>query len=83
MNVHLNPDLQAKLERWTAETGRSPEELIEEAMDSYFVELAHARESLDRRYDELRSGRTHLIDGADVLAQLRRKSEARRGERRE
>jgi hypothetical protein len=32
MDVHLtNPDLQAKLDRWVTETGRGPDELVEDA----------------------------------------------------
>ncbi|MEP6602038.1 MAG: hypothetical protein ABJB49_09560, partial [Nitrospirota bacterium] len=41
MEVHLtNPELQAKLDRWVTETGRGPDELVEDAMASYFDELA-------------------------------------------
>ena len=45
MDVHLtNPDLQAKLDRWVTETGRGPDELVEDAMAGYFDELArHAK----------------------------------------
>lgn len=82
MDVHLSPALQAKLAHWTAETGRGPDDLIEEAMAGYFDELAQVREMLDRRYDELKSGRVQPIEGAEALDRLRRKSELRRGESR-
>jgi hypothetical protein len=83
MQVHLNPDLKAKLDQWTAETGRSADELVEDAMTGYFDELAQVREMLDSRYDDLKSGKVRPIDGADALARLREKSEARRANRRE
>ena len=41
-------------------------------------EPAKIRETLDRRYDELKSGRVQPIDGEKVFAELRRKSEQRR-----
>jgi hypothetical protein len=36
MDVRLNnPDIQAKIDRWVAETGRGPDELIEDAIAGY------------------------------------------------
>ena len=33
MDVHLNnPEIKAKIDRWVAETGRGPDELLEDAM---------------------------------------------------
>ncbi len=41
MNVHVdNPDLQAQIDRWVSETGRSADELFLDAMAGYFDELA-------------------------------------------
>jgi hypothetical protein len=67
MDVHLtNPDLQAKIDRWVAETGRGPEELVEDAMAGYFDELARTQ-MLDSRYDDLKSGGAQPIDGEESL----------------
>ena len=82
MEVHLKPDLQAKLDRWSAETGRPADELVEEAMAGYFEELAEVRGMLDGRYDDLKSGRVRPIDGAEALTRLREQSKARRTEQR-
>jgi hypothetical protein len=58
MDLHLkNPDLQAKVERWAAETGRSADELAEDAIAGYLEGLAEVRATLDSRYDDLESGR--------------------------
>jgi hypothetical protein len=39
MDVHLNnPEIKAKIDRWVAETGRGPDELVEDAMAGYFEE---------------------------------------------
>ena len=45
MDVHFeNADLEAKIEHWVAETGRTRDELIEDAFAGYFEELARTRE---------------------------------------
>lgn len=76
MDVHLtNPDLQAKLDRWVAETGRRPDELVEDAMAGYFEELTRTRTTLDSRYDDLKSGRVKPIDGEEFFENLHRREE--------
>jgi len=66
MDVHLNnPDLQAKLDRWVTETGRGP----------YFDARARAREMVDSRYDDLRSGRVKPIDDEEFFENLRRRED--------
>ena len=82
MDVHLkNPELQAKVNHWVAETGRSADELVEDAMAGYFDELRQVREMLDSRYDDIKSGRVQPIDGEEAFARFRQKSEARRKNR--
>jgi hypothetical protein len=76
MDVHLNnPDLSAKLDRWVAETGRGADELVEDAMAGYFEELSRTRETLNSRYDDLKSGRVKPIDGEQFFADLRRRED--------
>lgn len=76
MDVHLNnPDLQAKIERWVTETGRRPDELVEDAMAGYFEELAQTREMLNSRYDELKSGKAKPIDGEAFFEKLRHRED--------
>jgi hypothetical protein len=79
MDVHLNnPDLQATLDRWVSETGRGPEDLVEDAMAGYFEELTRMRQMLDSRYDDLKSGRVKPISRDELLAYFREKSAAAR-----
>jgi predicted transcriptional regulator len=73
MEVHLNPDLQAKLDKLAAESGRPSDELIEAAVAGYCEELAQARETLDSRYDDLKSGRVRPADGEEFFENLRRR----------
>jgi hypothetical protein len=77
MEVCLTADLQARLDEWAAATGRSTDELVEDAIFGYFDELAQVREMLDSRYDDVKSGRVKPMDGADALQRLRNKSETR------
>jgi hypothetical protein len=78
MEVHFKPDLEKKLNDLAALSGLPPDELVQEAVAGYFEELAQAREMLDRRYDDMKSGRVKLISGDDVFERLRKKSEARK-----
>jgi hypothetical protein len=81
MDLHLNdPDLRAKLNRWVTETGRGPDELLEDAMAGYFDELTQVREMLDSRYDDLNSGRVKPTPRDEIVAHFRAKSAAARGQ---
>ena len=78
MDVHLNnPEIQAKIDRWVTETGRGPDELIEDAVAGYFEELTQTRQMLNNRYDDLKNGRVKPISGDEVVAHFREKSAAR------
>jgi hypothetical protein len=78
MEVHFNPDLQAKLDKLAAETGRPTGELVEDVVVGYFDELAGVREMLNSRYDDLKSGKVKPIDGEEAFARLKAKSNAQR-----
>ena len=72
-----NPELQAKVEQWVAQTGRSADEPLEDVMFGYFDELAQVRETLDSRYDDIKSGKVKLIPGEEAYARLMESIEAR------
>ena len=80
MEVHFNPDLQAKLDKLATETGRPTGELVEDVVAGYFDELVEAREMLNSRYDDLKSGRVKPISGDEVIARLHERSAARRSQ---
>ena len=82
MEVHFTPDLQAKLDRLALDTGRPAEELLQDALVDYFDDLAETRQILDRRYDELASGRVEPISGEEMKRRLRARSAARQAGRR-
>ena len=78
MEVHLNPDLEKKLNDLAAKTGRRTDELVEDVMTGYLNELVEVRGLLDSRYDDLKGGRVKLIDGEEAFARMREKSKRRR-----
>jgi len=81
MQVHFtNPELQAKVEQWVSETGSPAEELVEDVMVGYFDELAQVRQTLDTRYDDIKSGKVKLIPGDAVEAELRQRIAERRSQ---
>ena len=55
MEVHLNPHLQAKLNKLATERGRSTDELVEDAIVAYVDELAQTRDMLNSRYDDTKA----------------------------
>ena len=83
MEVHFPPELQTKLEPMARDTGCPSDELVENVVTDFFDEIAFTRETLDRRYDDLESGRVKLIPGDEVFARLRARSAARRAQHRQ
>src|SRR5271157_5607226 len=81
MEVHFTPDVEKKLNELAAQSGRAADELLQDALAGYFDELVRTRDMLDRRYDELKSGKVKPIPGDEVEAYFREKSAARRSRR--
>lgn len=76
MQLHLKtPELEARIERWSAETGRPADELLEDAVAGYLDGLAEVRKLLDSRYDDLASGRVRPIDGKIFFDSLRQRED--------
>jgi len=81
MEVHLSPDIQAKLEQLSSDTGRSKDEFVQDAIAGYFDELARTREMLDSRYDDAKSGKVRMIPSDEVEAHFAAQSRAHRSRR--
>jgi predicted DNA-binding protein len=75
MEIHLSPELEARLNEMSSKTGRAAEELVQDAMAGYLTDLADVREMLDRRYDEVKSGKVMPIDGEAFFESLRRRED--------
>ncbi len=78
MELTLEPVLAAKVEQWSAETGRPAGELVEDAIAGYFSELGELRSMLDSRYDEIASGKVQPLDGVEACRLIRERADARR-----
>jgi predicted transcriptional regulator len=78
VEVHFKPEVQAKLDRLARESGRPSDELVENVVADLLEDAAVTRETPDRRYDDLESGRVIPIPGEEAFARLRAKSAARR-----
>jgi len=78
MEVHFTPETEKKLKDLSTQSGRGTDDLVEDAMAGYFDEVVQAREMLNSRYDDLKSGRVKPIDGEEAFARLKAKTEAQR-----
>ena len=78
MEIHFKPDVEKKLTDFAAQTGRGPEELVQDALAGYLDELVHKRDMLDTRYDELKNGTVKAIDGEEAFSRLKAKTESQR-----
>jgi len=74
--MHFTPDIEAKLHMLVTETGRTADEVVEDALAGYFEELSQVREMLDSRYDDIKSGQVRSIDGEAFFENLRQREEA-------
>jgi predicted DNA-binding protein len=75
MEVRLKPETESRLQELAAQTGRAPDELVEDAMAGCLQELADTRQMLDSRYDDVKSGRVKPIDGETFFESLRQREE--------
>jgi predicted DNA-binding protein len=71
----FNPEVEEKLNALASVTGRGAEELVQDAVAGLLEEVAQAREMLDSRYDDLKSGRVKPIDGEQFFESLRRRED--------
>ncbi len=79
MEVHFTPETEKKLKDLAAQGGRgTAAELVRDVVEGYFDEITQAREILDSRYDDLKSGKVKPIPGDEVEAYFREKSAAAR-----
>jgi hypothetical protein len=84
MEVHFTPETEKKLKDLAVQCGRgTAEDLVRDVIEEYFGDLVQTRETLDRRFDDMESGRVKPIPGDEVIARLRAKSAAHRASRNE
>jgi hypothetical protein len=75
MEVHFTAETEKKLKDLAAQSGRGTDELLEDVVAGYFGEVHQIRETLDSRYDDLKSGKVKPIDGDEFFENLRRRED--------
>jgi len=75
MEVHFKPDTESRLAELASRSGRATDDLLEDALSGYLVEIAEVHEMLDRRYDDITSGRVKPIDGEAFFDSLRQRED--------
>lgn len=78
MELQFTPEFEKKLNDLAAESGITTATLVQDALIGMFDELASTKDMLDRRYDEIKSGKVKLIPGDEAFARLHERIEARR-----
>jgi predicted DNA-binding protein len=73
MEIRLKPETESRLNELASRSGRPTDELVEDAMAAYLIEVAELRNMLDGRYDDIKSGRVKPIDGEAFFEDLRRR----------
>ena len=73
MEVHFKPETESRLAELASKSGRTTDDLVEDALAGYLAEVAEVREMLDGRYDEIKSGRVRPVDGEAFFDNLRQR----------
>lgn len=73
MEVRLKPETESRLNELASTSGRPADELVEDAMAAYLSEVAEVRNTLDSRYDQIKSGHVKPVDGEGFFEDLRRR----------
>jgi hypothetical protein len=71
MEVQFSPDVESRLQELATALGRPAGEFVEDAMATYFEDLAEVRSVLASRYNEVVSGAILPIDGEEFFDCLR------------
>ena len=76
MEVHFAHDVEKKLNDLAAQSGRgNAAALVRDVVEGYFEEIAQTRQTLDGRYDGIKSGEVKLLDGEEFFEGLRRRED--------
>jgi predicted DNA-binding protein len=75
MEVHFKPETQSRLNELASKTGRPADDLVEDAVAGYLAEVVEVRNTLDSRYDEVKSGQVKPIDGETFFETLRQRED--------
>ena len=77
MEVHFTPEMEARLTEAATADGLPADEWIQDVVGSYVIEAMNLRNTLDSRYDDIKSGKVKAIDGEAFFESLRQRDEER------
>lgn len=75
----VRPESQENFEAMARESGESPSEVVQDTLIGHFAAQAYVRETLDRRYDDLESGRLKPMDEEESFPRANPPLSARQG----
>ena len=75
MEVHFKPETESRLAELASKSGRTADDLVEDALAGYLAEVSGVREMLDGRYDEIKSGQVKPVDGEAFFDSLRQRED--------
>ena len=75
MEVHFKPGTESRLHELASQSGGPTDDLVEDPMAPYLVEVAEVRSLLDTRYDDIKSGRVKTVDGEAFFQSLRQRED--------
>jgi predicted DNA-binding protein len=78
MEIRLKPETESRLNELASKSGRRTDDLVEDAMAAYLIEVAELRNLLDSRYDDIKSGRVKPVDGEAFFEDLRQRELSKR-----
>ena len=73
MEIRLKPETELRLNELASKSGHRTDDLVEDAMAAYLIEVAELRNTLDGRYDDIKSDRVKPVDGEAFFEDLRRR----------
>jgi hypothetical protein len=81
MDVHFSPETEVKLRELASRSGRTPDDILQDAVAGYLDEVVGTRRMLDQRYEQLEKDTVELMDGEEARARLKAKTELERKRR--
>lgn len=75
MEMHFKPETESRLTELASRSGRTADDLVEDALAGYLAAAAGVREMLDGRFDEIKSGEVKPVDGETFFDSLRQRED--------
>jgi predicted DNA-binding protein len=78
MEVRFTAETEKTIRQLAADSGQATDDIVEDAMVAYIKKLGDLRQTLDSRYDDIKSGKVKLISGDEIEAYFAQKGNSDR-----